>query len=121
MLFEKALIVNINFAWPLLLYLRATAPSLIIIEHPQSMSVQSRTEVTFNCEATSRDYGNVTYLWQRVDGRELDVSRTTGINSNKLTISNVMSGDAGSYVCVASNKDAEIISRNILHIKGGYR
>ena len=97
----------------------ATAPSLIIIEHPQSMSVQPGVEVTFNCEATSRDYGNVTYLWQRVDGHKLDIGRTTGINSNKLTISNVISGDAGSYVCVASNKDAEIVSRrNILHIKG---
>ena len=83
------------------------------------MSVQLGVEVTFNCEATSRDYGNVTYLWQRADGHKLDIGRTTGINSNKLTISNIISGDAGSYVCVASYRGAEIISRrNILHIKG---
>ena len=83
------------------------------------MSAPPGTEVTFNCEATSHESGNVTYLWQRVDGRKLDVGRATGIKSNKLTINNVISEDAGSYVCVASSKDAEIVSRrNILHIKG---
>ena len=61
----------------------------------------------------------ITYLWQRVDGSKLDVRKTTGIASNKLSISNVTSSDAGSYVCVASIKDVEIVSRRtILYIKG---
>ena len=78
-------------------------------------------QVTFTCQATSGD-GDITYLWQHVDnGSELDLSRTSGINSNELIISNVSPDDAGSYVCIASNKNGQTKSRKaILDVQGLY-
>ena len=89
----------------------------VINEHPKNMIVPQGTTVTFNCKAES--YGDVTYVWRRVDSGELDVSRATGVNSNRLTISDVSSNDAGSYVCIVSNKNEKTVSRKaVLYVKG---
>jgi len=94
-----------------------TVPPPDIIEQPEDISIPQDTTVTFNCEATS--YGDTTYFWQRVDGGELALSRATGVNSKKLTISNVVPDDTGSYVCVASNKDGKTASRKAnLNVEG---
>ena len=75
-------------------------------------------KVTFTCQATGD--GDITYLWQHVDSAsELDLSRTSGINSNELIISNISPDDAGSYVCIASNKNRKTESNKaILHVQG---
>ena len=92
-------------------------PPPVIEKHPEDMSVSQGTTVTFNCEATS--YGDTSYLWQRVDGGKLDSSRVTGVNSNKLTITNPVPDDTGSYICIASNKDGKIVSRKAdLNVQG---
>ena len=82
------------------------------------MYVPQGSQVTFTCQAAGD--GDITYLWQRVDnGSELDVSRTSGINSNELIISSVSPDDAGSYVCIASNKNVKTESRMaILDVQG---
>ena len=98
-------------------YLIIASP-VVIREHPRNMYVLRGSQVTFNCQATSD--GDITYLWQRVDnGSELDLSRTSGINSNELIISNISPDDAGSYVCIASNKNEQTKSRKaILDVQG---
>ena len=103
----------------LLSLLATTAVPPVIKEHPKDISVSIGKQVTFTCQATSGD-GDITYLWQRVDnGSELDLSRTRGINSNELIISNVSPDDAGSYVCIASNKNGQTKSRKaILDVQG---
>ena len=80
----------------------------------------SGAEVTFTCQATGD--GDITYLWQRVDnGSELDLIRTSGINSSELIISSVSPNDAGSYICIASNKNVKVESRiAILDVQGLY-
>lgn len=81
------------------------------------MDVPQGTTITFDCEATS--YGDTMYLWQRVDGGNLDLNRVTGINSNKLTIVNVVPDDTGSYICIASNKDETSVSKKAnLNVEG---
>ena len=50
------------------------------------------------------------YLWKRVDGGELNLGRASGVNSNRLTITNPVPDDTGVYVCVTSNKDGQTIS-----------
>lgn len=94
-------------------------PSLVIKEDPKNVSTRQGARVTFNCNATG--YKNITYLWQHVDSGELDLARSTGINSSRLTISNVSPDDAGSYVCIASTKDKRAISKKAtLNVKGRY-
>ena len=82
------------------------------------MYVLRGSQVTFTCQATGD--GDITYLWQHIDnGSELDLHRTSGINSNELIISNVSPDDAGSYVCIASNKNRKTESRKtILDVQG---
>ena len=92
--------------------------SVVIREHPKNMYVPQGSQVTFICQATGD--GDITYLWQRVDnGSELDLIRTSGINSNELIISSVSPDDAGSYICIASNKNVKTESRiAILDVQG---
>ena len=73
------------------------------------MRVSQGTAAEFNCEATS--YGDTTYSWERVDGDKLDIVRATGINSNKLIISNPVPDDMGLYICITSNKDGKTVSK----------
>jgi len=91
---------------------------LIIKQHPRSISVLPGSRVIF--ESGFVTDGDATYLWKRVDDVKLDVGRTSGINSKRLTIRNVIPSDAGSYVCVTSKKDADIVSdKVILYVKKG--
>ena len=91
---------------------------LIIKQHPRSISVLPGSKVIF--ESVFVADGDATYLWKRDDDSKLDVGRTSGINSKRLTISNVMPSDAGSYVCVTSQKSTDIVSdKVILHVKKG--
>ena len=78
----------------------------------------SGVKVMFTCQTTGD--GDITYLWQHVDGAsELNLSRTSGINSNELIISNVSPDDAGSYVCTTSAKNRNTESRKtILYVQG---
>ena len=79
--------------------------------------VSQGNTATFNCEATS--YGDTTYLWERVDGGELDTGRATGVNSNTLTINNPVPDDTGLYVCITSNKDGKTVSKEaVLNVIG---
>lgn len=58
-------------------------------------------------------------MWQRVNGGELDLNRTIGINSSRLNISNIVPNDSGTYICVASNMDEKAESRKaFLYVKG---
>ena len=95
-----------------------TPAMLIIKQHPRSISVLPGSKVIF--ESAFVADGDATYLWKRDDDSKLDVGRTSGINSKRLTISNVMPSDAGSYVCVTSQKSTDIVSdKVILHVKKG--
>ena len=69
------------------------------------------------CQATNDS--ETTYLWQHVDGGKLDPNRITGINSSELTITNALPDDAGTYICITSNKDIKTEStKAILYVKG---
>ena len=79
--------------------------------------VSQGSTATFNCEAMS--YGDTTYLWERVDGGELDTGRATGVNSNTLNIRNPVPDDTGLYVCITSNKDGQTVSKEaVLNVIG---
>lgn len=111
--------MNIIFTY-ILLTVIVTTVALAIRRHPKNMSVQQGTTVTFNCKANSYDE-DITYLWERVDSGELDLTRVIGIHSSRLTISNVLPDDSGSYVCIAHNKDEKAVSRKaVLYVKGLY-
>ena len=92
-------------------------PPPVITKHPEDEDVAQGDSVTFNCDATS--YGDTTYLWKRVDGGELNLGRASGVNSNRLTITNPVPDDSGVYVCVTSNKDGQTISNEaVLNVIG---
>jgi hypothetical protein len=91
-----------------------------ITQHPTNLSVRippdpqalaTRTAV-FRVTATS---GNppLSYLWQR-NGTNLPLSLPTyfGVNSNILTITNVVAEDAGTYRCAVTDGAGTIYSSN---------
>ena len=77
-----------------------------ITAHPSPQSVNLTQTATFTCSATGY---NVSYQWTIGSG-SFPNGRVTGINSNTLMISNVISSDNDNYTCVVSNEGGNVSS-----------
>jgi len=68
-----------------------------ITAQPVSSTVIALNDVTLTCSATYDS--TITYSWHRVGGSV--PSKSSGQNSNRLTIPRVVSADEGEYYCLA--------------------
>ena len=88
--------------------------SIEITTHPSSTTVIALQDVTLTCSSSVDD---VTYSWHR-DGGSVP-SRSTGQNSNTLTIRRATPPDEGMYYCMASKWGISVESnRAILRVDG---
>ncbi|MDH7601741.1 MAG: phosphodiester glycosidase family protein [Armatimonadota bacterium] len=72
-----------------------------ITEHPQPVESCPGGTATFRVRATG--YWPMSFRWQK-DGSDLvDGGRFSGVNTDRLTISNVEPADAGNYRCIVTN------------------
>ena len=66
---------------------------------PVSSTVIALNDVTLTCSATYDS--TITYSWHRVGGSV--PSKSSGQNSNRLTIPRVVPADEGKYYCLAKS------------------
>jgi len=66
---------------------------------PVSSTVIASNDVTLTCSATY--VSTITYSWHRVGGSV--PSKSSGQNSNRLTIPRVVPADEGEYYCLAES------------------
>ena len=71
-----------------------------MIFQPASIIEYVNTTTHLSCEATGSD--PISYQWRRVNG-EISSERTTGVNTQHLTLSPVSEADEGEYYCVTTN------------------
>jgi hypothetical protein len=80
----------------------ATRPT--IVEHPQSQTVASGSDVTFSVVATGTE--PLSYRWRR------NAVTILGATNSTLTLFNVTSANAGNYSVVVSNPAGSVLSSN---------
>ena len=93
-------------------------PPPAITSHPMDMTVNSGSNVTFNCVSFS--YASVNYIWLKDgvalsdDGENIVISNNTDENNYNYTttlmISDVRLSDIGVYVCNAANSEDTVSS-----------
>ena len=79
-----------------------------ITTHPSSATITALQNVTLTCSSSVDD---VTYSWYR-DGGSVP-SRSTGQNSNTLTIPETTPPDEGMYYCIVSKEGISVESNRI--------
>jgi len=74
------------------------------------------SNVTFSVLASG---GSLTYTWKK--GIEMSLltsdERTSGVSTNKLTITDIALGDVGVYVCVVTNTAGSAMTNASLMIR----
>ena len=95
---EKCKVIKIQKWSTLHIFTPSTVIPVLVFASPKNMSALHGQNVTFTCSAigTSRPM----FSWRKVQGSLPEFK--TVVNDGKLTISNVTTADAGSYVCNAS-------------------
>ena len=81
----------------------------MINTHPMNSKVKALTSVTFTCSAS--DVNGVTYSWHCTNG-DIPSTRSSGQNTNTLTITRAIPPDEGMYYCIATNDGGSTSSRN---------
>ena len=77
---------------------------------PTNSEVKALTSVTFTCLASNINGVTHSYSWGRKNG---DIpTRSTGQNTNTLTITRVVPPDEGMYYCIATNDGGSTSSRS---------
>ena len=85
---------------------------------PTSSIVVASNDVTLTCSSTS-SLSSETYSWHRVDS-DLP-SSSTGQNTNRLTLHNVVPADEGQYYCMATLFGHCAVSDNVMVTVEGIR
>ena len=94
-------------------YLVLDAP-VIVRQAEDALDISLGSNVTFIVEATGH---LLEYIWQSVNGMPLPLTpRFIGVKTNMLTIQNIRSSDAGTYVCIISNTAGTARSTVLLSI-----
>ena len=86
----------------LLLKCVVLVPKPVIKIHPVSSKVKALTSVTFTCSASNINGVTHSYSWHRNNG-DIPSTRSTGQNTNTLTITRAIPTDEGMYYCIATN------------------
>ena len=75
-------------------------PRPMIDTYPVNTTVKALASVTFTCSVSN--INEVTYSWNRNNG-DIPSMRSSGQNTNALTITGVIPPDEGMYYCIATN------------------
>ena len=84
-------------------------PRPVIDTHPGNATVKALASVTFTCSISN--VNGVTYSWHRNDG-DIPSTRSSGQNTNALTITGVIPPDEGMYYCIVTNDGGSTPSRS---------
>ena len=77
-------------------------PKPVINTHPVNTKVKALTNVTFTCSASHVNGVTYSYSWHRNNG-DIPQNRSSGQNTNTLTITGAIPPDEGMYYCIATN------------------
>ena len=83
----------------------------MIKTHPVSSKVKALTRATFICSASNINGVTYSYSWHRNNG-DIPSTRSTGQNTNTLTITRAIPPDEGMYYCIATNDGGSTSSRS---------
>ena len=83
----------------------------MIDTHPVSSKVKALKNVTFKCSASAVNGVTYSYAWHRINGN-IPSTRSTGQNTDTLTITRVVPPDEGMYYCIATNDGGSTSSRS---------
>ena len=83
----------------------------MIDTHPVSSKVKALKSFIFKCSASAVNGVTYSYSWHRINGN-IPSTRSTGQNTNTLTITRVVPPDEGMYYCIATNDGGSTSSRS---------
>ena len=83
----------------------------MIDDHPVSSKVKALKSVAFKCSASDINGVTYSYSWHRING-DIPSNRSTGQNTDTLTITRVVPPDEGKYYCIATNDGGNTSSRS---------
>ena len=86
-------------------------PKPVIITHPVNTTIKALTNITFTCSASHVHGVTHSYSWYRSNG-DIPSTRSTGQNTNTLTITRAIPADEGMYYCIATNDGGSTSSRS---------
>ena len=90
----------------------------MIITNPSNAKVPALTNVTFTCSASNINGVTHSFSWHRSNGN-IPNTRSTGQNTNALTITRVTPLDVGKYYCTVTNDAGSASSqRATLRVNG---
>ena len=82
---------------------------------PKNTTVTSSSDVTLTCISSS--YNAPSFSWHRING--VLPMRSSGQNTNKLTIHNVVKADEGEYYCMGIQFKHCAVSNNAMVVVNG--
>ena len=74
----------------------------MIKTNPSNAKVTALTSVTFTCSASNINGVTHSFSWHR-NNSDIPNTRSTGQNTNTLTIDRVIPPDEGMYYCIVTN------------------
>ena len=83
----------------------------MIVIHPISSKVKALKRATFTCSASNINGVTYSYSWHRNNG-DIPSTRSTGQNTNTLTITRAIPPNEGMYYCIATNDGGSTSSRS---------
>ena len=83
----------------------------MIKTHPVSSKVKALTRATFTCSVFNINGVTHSYSWHRNNG-DIPSTRSTGQNTNTLTITRAIPADEGMFYCITTNDGGSTSSRS---------
>ncbi len=81
-----------------------------LVAEPEDATVVAGTSVSF--AVTANGTGSLAYSWRKDDVVLVEGGRITGVNTARLSITEVLASDAGRYQVVVANRFGSVTSRN---------